>query len=68
MEALINFVKNELKEDVKQFIDAVDSRLQTSLHIAASLGKWQTVSYLLENGATIKWYVYKNILWVGIPV
>ncbi|CAB4020012.1 transient receptor potential cation channel subfamily A member 1-like, partial [Paramuricea clavata] len=56
VEALLEFVKNKIdKPDaVKQFIDAVDSRLQTSLHIAASFGKWQTVSVLLDNGAAIK--------------
>ena len=58
VEALLDFVKNKIdKQDaLKQFIDEVDSRLQTSLHIAASNGKWQTVSVLLENGAAIKWY------------
>ena len=56
VETLLEFVKTNVERELKQFIDAVDSRLQTSLHIAASLGKWQTVSVLLQNGATIKWY------------
>ena len=58
VKALLEFVKNKIdKPDaLKQFVDAVDSRRQTSLHIAASYGKWQTVSVLLEYGAAIKWY------------
>ena len=57
VKALLDFVKNTIdKHALKQFIDAVDSRRQTSLHIAASFGKWQTVSVLLDNGAAIKWY------------
>lgn len=56
LKVLLHFVKRQLDSDgVKAFIDAVDSRLQTSLHIAASMGKWHTVSLLLENGASIKW-------------
>ena len=58
VKVLLEFVTNKIdKPDaLKQFIDAVDSRRQTSLHIAASFGKWQTVSVLLDNGAAIKWY------------
>ncbi len=58
VKVLLEFVKTHFNEDaLNHFVDAVDCRLQTSLHIAASLGKWQTVSFLLENGATIKRYM-----------
>ena len=55
--ALLDYVERQVTKDkLKEFIDMEDSRMYTSLHIAASLGKWQTVMLLLEKGAAIKWY------------
>ena len=56
---LLEFVR-EKQGDLNEFIDAEDDRLYTSLHIAATLGKWQTAWLLLERGASIKWYEYTD--------
>ena len=60
VETLLDHVKTKSEENdpvrMKQFVDEIDSRQQTSLHIAASLEKWQTVKVLLEHGATQTWY------------
>ena len=52
---LVEFVKDNYSENVVKFVNGVDCKRHTSLHLAASLGHWKTVNYLLENGAKITW-------------
>lgn len=59
--ALLDYVERQVTRDkLKDFIDMEDSRMYTSLHIAASLGMWRTVTLLLEKGAAIKRYESLN--------
>ena len=61
VKALVEYVEDKYDVKVMQdFIDSVDYKAFTSMHLAASFGKWRTVSYLLEKGATLKWYVLKS--------